>query len=177
VYCEDEEDVLRALRENEFDKKRVLSPHALKDKALSVSRLTIYPMTKIFAIFHRDFDRGSPVVAALKLNVGEITRKSGENIENLRERERKGKIPLKVHIDPLVENEHHPSVGGIVTRGMANESHAFVEGNVTRGMAKSLIAMGVVHREHGLVRFFYWIVRTFGLTTIVGSLTNPKKKI
>lgn len=153
-YCLDSEDVLHAIQEAHWHNGRV-SKRFLAGDNESVSRLSVYSKKKIFAIFHRDFDRPgkSPVVAAFRINVGEITaqsaafftanRKVGESTAGL-------KVAIK-------------AISG------QNDAHAEIVGRITPGLSKCLYNYGRHCWEPLWLRFAYWCLRPFQLGHKLGA--------
>ncbi len=150
MYCANDECILRAIRSLQWDKNRI-SPSALTDSELSVSRLSVYTSKQILSIYHRDFDpTPNPYSVSLELNVGEIHSTSAAHIANMPRKDRAGKQPLKILNDPLPENK----------------AHAIADGKVTRGLANQLLSIGTVRKETLFEILLYKVLRFFGLSNL-----------
>ena len=154
-YCDDAENVLHAIQEAHWHNGRV-SKGFLSGIDKSVSRLSVFSKNKIFAIFHRDFDRPdkSPVIAAFHLNVGDITTQSAAffNANRKPEENREG---LKVAIKPIPGK---------------NEAHAEIAGRVTDGLSKCLCEHGTHCWEPIWLRMVYRCLRPFRLGYKLGTV-------
>ena len=147
MYCCSEEQVLRAIRSNEWDNNRLLRPSSLAKPDLSVSRLKIYSKRRIFAIFHRDFDyTQAHFLFAFNFNVGELEKCSLDFRSNLKQKEQNNFVPIKVKADPLLND---------------NESHAIVEPKITRGLANHIIKsnIGIHTKEMAITKLIYSFLR------------------
>lgn len=136
IYCDDSENVLRALYEAEVDRNRVHHKSLEEKKNLSVSRLKIHTQFEIFSIFHRDLGQKSPIVAALELNAGYIRETSERLFQS--NKANIGKPPLRVREDPLVNNP----------------AHAEIEGKITGSLAKELTRHCKICKESALTRIY-----------------------
>ena len=154
-YCGNIENVLHAIQEAHWHNGRV-STRFLSGNDKSVSRLSVYSKKKIFAIFHRDFDRPdkSPVVAAFHLNVGDITTQSAAFFDANRKPE-ENREGLKVAIKPIPGK---------------NEAHAEIAGRVTDGLSKCLYEHGTQRWEPIWLRMVYQCLRPFRLSHKLGII-------
>lgn len=155
-YCDDSELVLRAIHESDYDGTRV-SPsihRVYRGKNVSVSRLTIYSRTKIFSIFHRDFDKPkkSRVVAAAEISCGQIKSVSAAHIKQ-----------HKLKTDP--KRVRCNSIPG-------NDAHAEIEGTINDGLAKALYRNSKLRRENILVRYMYSFLSTINMADRFGGLMS-----
>lgn len=155
-YCDDSELVLRAIHESEYDGIRVSrSIHRVyRGKNVSVSRLAVYSRTKIFAIFHRDFDKPnkSRVVAAAEISCAAIKSVSAAHFKK-----------HKIKTDP--KRVRRNSLAG-------NDAHAEIEGNINDGLAKAFFRNSILRRENFLVRFMYSVLNALNVADRFGGLMS-----
>lgn len=157
-FCDESEDVLRAVLEADWDRGRVRLG-ILEGKNVSVSRLQIYSHLQIMAIFRRDFELGkSSVAGALEWNVKQIEDTSRECFHRNRQKNQPLKAPLKVRVDPQPRNA----------------AHAEIDGKVTGALSKDLVRKGRKRREPGWLRVVYFLLRPFNLSGRLGGALAPQ---
>lgn len=128
---------------------------------MSVSRLSIYTQSKIFAVFHRDLDKPgkSPIVAAAEISCGKIAKISLEHYK-----ENKIKDPndnTKILDQPKQV---------VVKLEDKNDAHAEIEGTVSDGLAKKYFRASVTRQEHAALRTAHLWMHSIGLPGKLGSL-------
>src|SRR5450631_1600525 len=155
-YCGDEEEVLHAVLEADFDRKR-LSPDFLEGKNKSVCRLKIYSRSQILAVFRRDLDRPgrSPPIGALQLNVGQIGRTSRAHFD--KSKQEKKKPTLRVRIDFI----------------FCNAAHAEIDGKITGGLSRELTKNPRIVREPIWLRATYAALRPLTAVTFLAEMLGP----
>ncbi len=117
--CPPEENVLRAIHSAHCDKARDrdrYSSDLFRGSGTSVSRLSVFSIDQLFAIFHRELDsppKNRFVVAAGEINVGRL-QEIGRGF-------RSNPTDLTVEEDPTETNPAHAVIHEKISKGLARE--------------------------------------------------------
>jgi hypothetical protein len=116
--CAGHEQIVRAIRSADYDeKKRRLSSGLFKGKEISVSRLSILPLNKLFLLFHSELDRQEKNPPTKVKWAGEMTVSTLESIGRNYEPAPTG---LTVEADPTERNPAHAVIPQRITTGLAH---------------------------------------------------------
>lgn len=117
--CPGHEDVVRAIRSADYDEKnRRFSSGLFKGMEVSVSRLTVFSLDRLFFIFHADLDRPEKNPPTKVKWAGEI---KVSTLESIGQSHEPGPINLTVEADPTERNPAHAVIPQRITTGLAHK--------------------------------------------------------
>ena len=108
-----EENIVRAIHKAWWDEQENRKSSSIfKGQDISVSRLSVLSLKKLFSIFHEQLDTSpnGTIIGAGEINVGELKKIGTEN-----------SIKLTVEEDKLEENPAHAEIPQKISRGLAKK--------------------------------------------------------